>query len=443
MKGTYFAAMLTVFLFLAAYSPAQAQYRVFFSPSLSVSEEHTDNLFLTEEDEESEFLTVLSPRAAFSVAGKRLGWELSYEPGFVFYDEYDELNTVRHSASLNGEHQLSKHLKLTLADRFSKTEEPNRSLDYTIQDPDSEEPLPLEERIDYTIRTSREPRYINDALARLDYQFGPEDRVYAAFNNRIFRDENPEGEDSERYTPSTGFEYWLDSKNGLRGDVSYTRGLFEEQSEDLHNVEGDLRYSHRFDRFLTGFTEYTHFYSGFDDSKDDYHVYNPSAGARYTFARDANIELSLGYFIQDRKEGDNESGVTANLDIDKDWSNRRWAFRLSGSSGYEQTYFGSENLGFTEFYQARGALEYSFTKYLRSSLSADYRYSKYLDVEPEREDHVASAKGGLTYQASQWISLSLNDTYRVVDSGKESGDYRENSVVLRVTFAPGPFLLWK
>jgi hypothetical protein len=442
MKARFVAAALFLLCLLGFCASTNAS-KAFFRPSLTVSEEYTDNLFLTEEDQEPEFLTVVSPRAGFSVGAQRSAWELSYAPGFTFYDQHEELNTVRHSASLSGKHQLSQHLNLTLADRFNRTEEPSRRLDYTMGNQDSEEPIPLEERIDYTIRTSREPRYTNDALARLNYRFGAEDRVYAAFNNRIFQDENPEGEDSERYTPSAGFEYWLDSKNGLQGDVSYTRGFFEEQTDDLHNVEGDLRYSHRFDRFLTGFTEYAHLYSGFDDSDDDYHVYNPSAGARYTFARDANLELSLGYFIQERKEGDNESGVTANLDVDKDWSNRRWAFRLSGSSGYEQTYFGSENLGFTQFYQARGALEYSFTKYLRSSLRADYRYSKYLDVDPEREDHVASANGGLTYQATQWMTLSLSDTYRIVDSGKEFGDYQENRVVLSVTVAPGPFALWK
>jgi hypothetical protein len=440
MKGTYLAAALSILLLLAVYQPAaQAQHRFLFTPSLSVSEEYTDNLFLTNEDEESELITVITPRVAFSVEGRRFGWELSYAPGFSFYNEYDELNTVRHSASLSGRHQLSRNLSLTLADNFSRTEEPFRRGELSLRQPEAGEEVTLQELIDYTIRTSREPRYTNDALARLDYSFGREDNVYAAFNNRIYRDERPDSEDSERYTPSAGFEYWLGTRNGLRGDFSYTRGLFAEQTDDFHNAEADLRYTRKFDRFLSGYTEYSHLYSDFDDSDDDYHVYNPSAGMRYTFAEDAHVEAGLGYFFQVREVGDDQSGVTVNLDIDKSWSRSRWAFRLSGSSGYEQTYFRSENLGFTEYYEARAALEYGFTRHFWSSLSADYRLSRYLDVEPEREDHVASANAGLTYQATQWMTVSLEDTYRVVESDRQFEEYRENSVVLSVTFAPGPF----
>jgi hypothetical protein len=433
---------LPVVFFFFASGIAQAQYRTLFSPSITVSEEYTDNLFLTDEDEESEFLTVIAPRAAFSVEGKTFGWELAYEPGFTFYNQHDELNTVRHSASLDGRHQLTKRLSLTLADNFTRTEEPYRRADISFRRPRAQV-VTLEELIDYTIRTSREPRYTNDALARLDYQFGADDRVYAAFNHRIFRDENPRGEDSQRYTPSVGFEHWLDTWNGLRGDLSYTRGLFEEETDDFHDVEGNLRFTHKFDRFLGGFVEYTHLYTNFDDAEDDYHVYNPAAGVNYTFAEDAFIEASLGYFIQDRETGDNESGITVNLDIGKSWRYKRWAFRLNGSSGYEQTYFRSENLGFTEFYQVRGGLDYNFTRYLRASLSADYRFSQYLDVEPEREDHIATASGGLTYQATQWLSFSLSDTYRVVESDAEFNDYRENRVVLSVSIAPKPMAIAK
>ncbi|MEF8943647.1 MAG: outer membrane beta-barrel protein [Desulfohalobiaceae bacterium] len=443
MKSTYFAAALTVFLFLGMHTPAHAQHRVFFTPSLTVSGEFTDNLFQTEEDEESELITVVSPRAAISVEGKRTLWELSYEPGFSFYNEYDPLNTIRHSASLTGDHQLSKHLSLTLADNFFRTEQPYRRVELTLEEPESGERAALEERIDSTIRRSREPRYSNDALARLDYQFGARDSAYIAFNNRIFRDESPEGEDSQSYSPSTGFEYWLGTKDGLLGDFSYTRGVFRGPTEDFHNLEGNLRYTHRFNRFLEGFTEYTHIYQDFVYSDDEYHVYNPAAGMGYTFAEDAHLEVGLEYFIQDRKTGDDDSGMTVNLDMDKTWSKRRWAFRLSGSSGYEQTYFGSENLGLTEYYEAGGRLEYSFTRYFQSSLSADYRYSRYLDEDPEREDHVASASCGLTYQATQWVSLSLEDIYRIVESDEEFSDYQENRVILSLTVAPGPTVLWK
>ena len=418
----------------------KAQYRIFFTPSLTVSEEYTDNLFLTEDNKESEFITIVSPGASFAVEGKRSNLELSYNPGFTFYQEYDELNSVRHSASLSGNRQLSKRLSLSVADNFSRTEKPTTRGELSL-DPEASK---LEGDVDYTIRTEREPRYTNDAQIRMDYGFGPDDSVYARYSHRLYREDTPGAEDSDKHNPGVGFTYWPDSWNGFRGSASYTRGLFDGESNDFHNWEGSLRYTRNLNRVWGGFLEYRHLYTDFDGDEVDYQVYNPAAGVTFTFAEEAAIELGAGYFFQDRADGETESGPVINLDMEKTWRFKRGSFRISGGSGFEQTYFGSENLGFTEYYGARSALEYSLTRYLQGTASLDYRFNRYLDEDPVQEDHVASATAGLTYTLTRWLDISLEDTYSVVETNQKdlnANDYRENSVMLSVTASPQPYLL--
>jgi hypothetical protein len=443
MQARFLFAAVFLAAFVLAADGSHAQYRTFFAPSLSVSEEFTDNLFLTEENEESEFITVVSPRVSFILEGKRSNAELSYSPGFTFYQDNDELNSVRHSVSLSGSRQLTKRLSLSAADNFRRTEEPYTRGELTL-DPEAEK---LEDVIDYTIRTEREPRYTNDAQIRMDYDFGRESSVYAQYSHRLYRDETPGAEDSDKHNPGVGFTYWPDAWNGFRGSASYTRGLFEEGTEDFHNWEGSFRYIRNLNRFWGGFFEYKHVYTNFEGEEEDYHVYNPAVGTSYTFSEDASVELSVGYFLQDREDGDSETGASVDLDMRKAWRFKRGAFRISGGSGFEQTYFRSENLGFTQYYGVRSSLEYAFTRYLQGSLSANYRFNRYLDEDPVREDHVASASGGLTYTLTRWLDISLRETFRVVETNQEgsgtNNDYKENSVVLRVTVAPSPMVITK
>ena len=65
-------------------------FQVTFSPRFSITEEYTDNLFLSEDDEEDEFITVVSAGFTGAITGRNTGLEISYDPAYSIYEEYSE-----------------------------------------------------------------------------------------------------------------------------------------------------------------------------------------------------------------------------------------------------------------------------------------------------------------------------------------------------------------
>ena len=204
-----------------------------------------------------------------------------------------------------------------------------------------------------------------------------------------------------------------------------------------------MRLLRNFTRHLDGFVRYSHTAINFEGDEEDYQVYEPSVGVDYSFAERGSASVGASYYYQDFDDGpeasDDESGFLVDADINFSWAKPRWTLALTGSSGYEETRFGSENLGFTIFYGAGAAYSYSLTRRATAELDIDYRFNRYTDEEPEREDHVASIRGGLNYQVLRWLFVNLSDTYRMVESNVDEEQYQENSVILSLTFQPQPF----
>lgn len=427
---------LVIFIGLDGYS--LAAYISFFQPSLQVSQEFTDNIFLTENNQESDWITVISPTFLYEIQGKTSDLSFSYAPGYSFYKDHDEYNSMRHTLSLDGSKKLAEHLSLSLSEKFFRTEKPYTRGDLSLTREEQEDLYEL----DYTIRQNREPYYNNHLRARLDYQFGKEDTLSLSYRYSIRRDDNPEAEDSDRHSPSLDLTYRISPHLGLQTGASYTRGEFSEDTDTFDNYQVDIKLTRNFSKFLDGFVKYSHTYLDYKDDDDDYQIYNPGLGINYRFARDAFLTLGIGYYIQDEEDNENEKGFNIDLDLGKSWRFKRGAFRLTGASGYDQTYFGAENLGFTQYYEARGNLTYALTRYLSSNLSLNYRYNRYTDQEPERKDHVATLTGGLNYQWLRWLNLGLSDSYRVVESNHNQEDYRENRIILNISMTPSPMKVW-
>jgi len=436
------SALTALCLVFSVQARADMVYTV--QPSLTVSQEYTDNLFQTDDEEESEWITVVSPRLDLSLIGKDLQVELGYAPGFSFYNDNSEFDSVRHSGNLSIRKDLSRHLRLTVTDVLTRTEEPYTRGELTLREGET-----LEEMIDYTVRQSREPRLTNTARTRLEYEFGPKSRAYAGYSYGIVEDDNPEESDSTRHVPQAGVTYWFGNHYGVDLSGSYTRADFSSDNElfepddDFDQWDGSLRLLRNFTRHLDGFVRYSHTAIDYEGDREDYQVYRPSIGIDYRFAERGSGSVGVSYYYQDYGDGpearDDESGFLLDADVNYSWAKPRWNLTLTGSSGYEETRFGSENLGFTIYYGAGAAYSYSLTRRATAELNLNYRFNRYTDEDPEREDHVASVRGGLNYQVLRWLFVNLSDTFRMVESNIDEEQYTENSVVLSLTFQPQPF----
>jgi uncharacterized protein (PEP-CTERM system associated) len=143
--------------------------------------------------------------------------------------------------------------------------------------------------------------------------------------------------------------------------------------------------------------------------------------------------LSTGYFIRDTEGEDPESGYVLRGDMARRFS--RGAVRLSGGTGYEQTFFGAENLGFTQYHEGLLAGEYELTRRLRTDGRVSYTHNIYPD-EADREDDVITLEAGLGYLIRPWLTGALRVAHRRVDSTEAGDSYDENRVILSITFTP-------
>ena len=156
-------------------------------------EEYTDNVFLTNDNTEDDFITTLSAGFTAELLGRTSGLELSFDPGYVFYRDFTENNTWRLPATLRAWTSPSRATRFEFSNDFLRTEDP------VARDRISAEGGRVEETGDTTVRRGREPYYRNRARLDASHQFGREDRVYAGFLYGLLRNDDNQVEDNDEY----------------------------------------------------------------------------------------------------------------------------------------------------------------------------------------------------------------------------------------------------
>jgi Putative beta-barrel porin 2 len=420
-----------------------AAFQATFLPRMSVSGEYTDNFFLTEDNEEDEFITVISLGFTTELLWQHSGIEISYDPAYAIYNEFSENDTWRHNALLYGWSDLTRNNRLEIRDTFVRTEDPFGEEDiYYLR---SDDPAI---GADPTLRTSREPYIRNTASLRFTNRFGENDSFYLEYAYDILENEDETLEDNSRNIPSAGLTYWFTPKWGSELILSYTNAEYEredefvgESSDNFNAWDGNIRLIKRFSRQLEGHLAYTHIYVDFETTEEDYQIYNPYIGFNYEVAQDKTVTVDVGYFIQNYKEEiddrDDSSGLTADVNFTKTF--QRGLISLTGATGPTQAYFGAENLGLSIFNEARLEAEYNLTRRVTGDIFGSYRQDKYKDEDPVRRDKTTRGGVGLSYTYERWLSSNINFiiraeySYRNFDSNIDINDYVENRGLLSIT----------
>jgi hypothetical protein len=435
MRNTLVAAITLLLVYGTAHSA-----QLTFIPRFSVQTEYTDNLFLTPEDEEKDIITTISAGFTAGITDRKGKLEVSYDPAYAFYKEFDENNGWRHLLSLTGRRDFTPFTWLDFSDSFVRTEDPlsEREIDILRGE------IPPSES-DPTVRKGREPYNRNHALVRLTHLFGRTDQFYLEYYHTLLKnDDNVFHEDSQSHNPSAGLTYRFDTRWSIDLQAAFTRGIFDQDdtftgTSDFDRWVGGARLNRRFSRILEGFLRYTHTYQDFDEeSEPDYQVYTPAVGIDYFIEEDIELLVELGYFYRDFKDpevsDDNTDGLVFNADLIKTF--RRGSFRLYAAGGVDETYFTSQNLGFTRYYMAGYTLDYLLVRRLRCDTYGLYRRSEYIDRDTQRDDDIYRFGVGLAYEPTQWMSIRLSYSFRKVDSNIDENDYTENRGLLRITLSP-------
>jgi uncharacterized protein (PEP-CTERM system associated) len=264
-----------------------------FHPRVSATEEYTSNVDLTKDNEEDDFITIVSPGFTAAALGKSGGLEISYDPAYTKYLDFDENDTWRHTANLHGWSDLGKRTRLDVSNSFLYTEDPLGDEDsLELRDED------VVQEGDTTVRDTRNTYYRNTASTRLTHQFGKDDSIYAAFVYGLLRNNNSQDEDNDHYSPSVGLNYWFGPKFGIQSNATYTKASFDQDSDfigdgtdDFDNYAGMIRFIGRTGERFSIFGQHNQIYRDFDGDDNDYIVYAPSAGFIYAVEKGLNLRL--------------------------------------------------------------------------------------------------------------------------------------------------------
>ena len=432
---------LIVALFMSNVSTLQAA-QVVFTPAVTLSEEYSDNLFLSSQNEIDDFITSAGLELTGQMLWRTAGIKLNYSPTYKSFDENDALNYWRHQAGLFMWKELGRNTKFTLTDNYLRTDNPTDESAAISQNDQAQGPAIEADRN----RRGRNEYYANIAQASLAHQFGANDRVSVAYQYSILRDVDTlpgiPVNDNDIATPMVALAYNISPGWSAEINGSYEITDYEEQN-DRNEFNGSLRLLYRIDRNMFGYFDYRHTILNFDqDTDEDYRIYEPSIGFRYAFERHAKIEIGCGYYIQDFDTSDNQEGYNVTSNIAKKWTYRTGYFDMAGDSGYIIDDNGSQNNGLDIYYQGRLEVGRHLTSRLTGLVYGKYRYDSYPDETPERVDRTTTAGLGFDWQALQWMVIRLSYSFSNVSSDREVNEYTENRAMLTVKMAPSIPYRW-
>ena len=259
---------------LLCWRPASAQYHFELTPAISVNEQYDDNLYLESSNEVSDYITSVSPGITFGILSQKTTLDLAYSPTFVWYDDQDQNDTVRHSATLTFAQHLSEHVTFDLSDTYMKSEDP-------LEDTEDVE----------GVRTTRNTYERNTGSASLSLLFGPENSITGGYSHTLLENEDITLDDGTTQNPFGSLSYWFNVKNGIELSYDYTKAEFTRDDDSLPGDDytghgAGIRYIHRFTPHTRGNIGYDYTTRDFDGLEEDYEVHDGSIGYEHDFSAD-------------------------------------------------------------------------------------------------------------------------------------------------------------
>ena len=410
-----------------------------FQPYITVEETYDSNVFLTPNNEKDDFITAVSLGLRFSTRRRsertmefrqpsaseeeKYGIDLDFRAIPTYHAKNTSDDYLGLSGNLDTWYTWDRRLTFRVKDNVIRSEEPlERNYASTA--------LPGQILIGNQRGRSI---YIRNVLEpSITYQFGREDNISINYLNNIYRNENPNFEDSQQNRINPSLNYWLGIRHGIFLEYALDLGEFE-RSPDMTGNMGRGRYTYRFNPRTSIFGEYTYQRRDFDSqtaTSVDYEVHTPALGFEHAFSRTLSVRASGGYFWETQKVGSGEDGPF--YDVVFTQRAQRTTYTLGFQGGYIESYFTADNLGFAKYNQVVGTMSHQLTQRASVTFSGRYQRPEYNDG---RIDNLWGTDGGASYQLFRWLTLGLNLSYSQNDSNRDDTEYKDYRGMFRITAA--------
>jgi len=410
-----------------------------FYPYITAQEEYSTNILLsTNRNKLDDWITTVTPGLQFShLEAGRVGIDLDVNGGYNYYAKNNGFSYWSASGRLDSWYAVTPSLTFRLRDYLIRSDAARENV-YNNQYNADGQYIGNTQPGQYLLSTVSGVQAIylrNVVEPSMEYRFGKENLFSLLYRNNIYRNENPLFEDSMENTLNPKLTYWFDINNGVSLDYYLTWNTYQHSPDQLVNGVTP-RYTYRFNPKTSIFAEFHFEYEDFKSPGVDYYVYNPSLGIEYKFSPTLTGLAQGGYWWNIPKGGSKSEGPFFDLSLTQRAA--RTLYTLAFQGGYEEDYITAQNLGFTKHYRGYGTINHQFTGRLSGQLTGSMERVWYSAEADNRKDWIWDTRVGASYELFQWLTVTLEGSYRGANSNISTGDYTEFSGLFRITVArPG------
>ncbi|MEJ5376804.1 MAG: hypothetical protein WHX93_09520 [bacterium] len=427
LKWLVFSSFLALGLFCLCCHPwvSTAQIKTEWHLDVTLQEQYNDNLNLSSENPQRDFITTVSPGGQLLLDTKTGQMALDYHLNVNLYARNKDLNFLGHTANLDLRQALVRNLTLRLLDSFILSDEPREVLLPEEPPPPDEVPGPTEYRVGTRLTRSQ---YIRNSFQPvLEWRYDRDDWVSLRYRNEIYRNDQETTRDSTRDTVGLRGEHWFVPQWGLSYELSYTKAQFV-ASSDFHGQDGSFAFKHRLSPHTTVYAQ-----AGFSNrdfapqESIDYVVYRGALGAEHAFSPLVSGAVRAGYFFQVPEEGKSDGKPEGEASITVRW--RRFQGRGYLRGGYTESYGDAENLGFGTFYATGVSFRYDLARHLFVGL--DGSVGNY-DFPSSGKRTIWQVRPSLNAMIFRWLTAGL-EYHHVEQTTSTASGYSNNRFFFRIT----------
>ena len=246
LKFKLLALLITIITILA---PGLAHAKWSLTPRLYVEGHYDDNIFLTERNEEDDFVTTVSPGINLQYSDPTAEVNLDYEYQRFWYADFSELDTDAHRARALARKDFWHWFGAGIRETFIRSEDP---LELTGL-PEFERP---------SVRIGIRNRYTRNIVEpEATFRFGENRSIRLGYKNHILRNEADDIADRDENAINGLLTFRFDIHNGIEVFYEHINQEFHqtfppEPDRDFKGDEARGRYTYYFNPITSAFLEY-------------------------------------------------------------------------------------------------------------------------------------------------------------------------------------------
>ena len=275
---------------------AMAKQVVILTPRISLSLEHDDNIYFSQNNAVSDFITYVAPGLHSELITPQGAGSIDYEMQGVSYLHHSSSNSIRHYLSMDGWGNLPWDWRLSFEDNYIRSEDPTQ-IEHAISG----------------IRYENLEYDYNEGNVDLTRTFGMDSYLSLGYRNMFFQNRSSYASDSVSHYPYLDVLYWLSRPTGLQMECGENFANFD-YSDDFREPEVALSLLRRLDMDTTVSLRTALSHMNFQGDTPDYVIYDLGVGLDRIITGNSGISLGAGYYFQNNEQGiSDEEGLSGYL----------------------------------------------------------------------------------------------------------------------------------